>query len=260
MFAPLLYSGRFEQAVSVARELGLSCIELSVRDPASVSVSDVQAVVNSSGLAVSAIATGQACLVDGLCLAASDDLTRASAVERFAGQVKLASELGAVVILGGVRGRLGASGTEGEQRRAAAVEAIRTCVSTAAAVGIEVMLEPINRYETDFVRTAEEGLQLIDEVGSSSLRLLLDCFHMNIEEQNLAAAIRRAGDRLGYVHLVDSNRRAPGQGHVNFKEVFEALDEIGYDGPLVAEILPLPDDLTAARLAASFLLEEIPRL
>jgi sugar phosphate isomerase/epimerase len=77
---------------------------------------------------------------------------------------------------------------------------------------------------------------------------------MNIEERDFATTIRRVGDRLGYVHLADSNREAPGQGHINFGEVFQALDDTGYSGPLVAEVLPLPDDLTAARRAASFLL------
>ncbi|MGA3352589.1 MAG: sugar phosphate isomerase/epimerase family protein [Acidimicrobiales bacterium] len=253
-FAPLLFSGRLEEAVHTARELGLSCIELSVRDPAMFAAVDVQALVGSAGLVVSAVATGQACLVDGLCLAAADDATRVSAVERFSAQIRLAAELDAVVILGGVRGRLGALGAEGERRRAAAVDAIRLCADVAVAAGVEVMLEPINRYETDFVRTAEEGLQLIEEVGSPALRLLLDCFHMNIEERDFATTIRRVGDRLGYVHLADSNREAPGQGHINFGEVFQALDDTGYSGPLVAEVLPLPDDLTAARRAASFLL------
>ena len=253
-FAPLLFSGRLEEGVNVARKLGFSCIELSVRDPATVRAGDVRALVSRAGLAVSAIATGQACLVDGLCLAAADEATRKTAADRFSAQVTLAAELDAAVILGGVRGRLGAIGGEGERRRAAAVEAIRICAATAVAAGVEVMLEPINRYETDFVRTAEEGLRLIDDVGSPALRILLDCFHMNIEERDLAATIRTVGDRLGYVHLVDSNREAPGDGHINFREVFEALDDTGYGGPLVAEILPLPDDLTAARRVAGFLL------
>src|ERR1035437_3871569 len=132
-FAPLLFSGRLEEAVHTARELGLSCIELSVRDPAIFPVDDVLALLGSADLVVSAVATGQACLVDGLCLATADDATRASAVERFSAQVRLAAELGAVVILGGVRGSLGASGAEGGRRRTAAVEAIRACADVAAA-------------------------------------------------------------------------------------------------------------------------------
>lgn len=252
-FAPLLFAGRFEAAVKTAADLKLTCLELSVRDPATVSVEELRAVIEPAGLTVSAIATGQACLTDALCLAATDEETRTAAVERFIAQVGLAAELGADVILGGVRGRLAATGALRKRRRTAAVDAIRACADAAAASHVSVMLEPINRYETDFIHTVDEGLALIDEIGSPALRLLVDCFHMNIEETRLPAAIRRAGDCLGYVHLVDSNRQAPGQGHIDFTGVFEALDEVDYAGPLVAEILPLPDDLTAARRAAEFL-------
>ena len=252
-FAPLLFAGRLEEAVRMASDLGLGCLELNVRDPSTVSAPQVQALLGPAGLVVSAIGTGQACSADGLCLAAANDAIRASAVERFTAQVALAAELGAKVILGGVRGRLGASGAEAERRRAAAVEAIHACADAAAASGVQVLLEPLNRYETDFVQTAEEGLMLIDEIGSPALSLLLDCFHMNLEERDLAATVRSVGDRLGYVHLADSNRCAPGQGHIGFGGIFEALDDVGYSGPLVAEILPLPDDATAARLAAGFL-------
>jgi len=153
---------------------------------------------------------------------------------------------------GGVRGRFDVSGVERKGRRAAAVEAIHAYADAATASGVQVVLEPINRYETDLVQTAEKGLMLIDEIGSPALSLLLDCFH-NLQERDLAATVRSVGDRLGYVHLADSNRRAPGQGHIGFGEIFEALDDVGYAGPLVAEILPLPDDATAARLAAGFL-------
>ncbi len=154
---------------------------------------------------------------------------------------------------GSVRGRLDVSGVERQGRRAAAVEAIHACADAAAASGVQVVPEPINRYETNLVQTAEEGLMLIDELGSPALSLLLDCFHINLEERDLAATVRSVGGRLGYVHLADSNRRAPGQRHIGFGETFEALDDVGYTGPLVAEILPLPDDATAARPAAGFL-------
>lgn len=99
-FAPLFFAGRLEEAVLTANDLGFGCVELNVRDPATISAPDVRALVDPVGLAVSAIATGQSCLVDGLCLAAVDDVTRASAVERFIGNVRLAAELGAAVILG----------------------------------------------------------------------------------------------------------------------------------------------------------------
>ncbi|MGZ4385430.1 MAG: TIM barrel protein [Gaiellaceae bacterium] len=258
-FAPLLYAGRLGEAARVASALGLTCLELSVRDPQALSLPELRSVLDTSSLSVSAIATGQACLADGLCLFARDAGVRAAAIERFATQCALAAELDSAVILGGVRGRLDAGPDELPRRRAAALDAIATCVREASARGVEVLLEPINRYEADFVRTVDEGLEVLDQLGPPSPRLLLDSFHMNIEEGELAGAIRRAGDRLGYVHLADSNRQAPGRGHIDFASILEALEDIAYSGPLVAEILPLPDDQTAMREAASFLARAVAR-
>jgi sugar phosphate isomerase/epimerase len=243
--------------VRSASELGL-CLELSVRDPRALDTPDLLRRLAVASVKVSAVATGQAFTADGLHLSAVDDETRTAAVERFATQAALAAILAAPVILGGLRGRIdGSSGKERERRRTLMVESIRACADAAASAGAEVLLEPVNRYETDFVGTAEEGVALLDEVGSSGLRLLLDSFHMNIEERDPALAIRAAGDRLGYVHLADSNRHAPGEGHIDFTAIFGALAEIDYAGPLVAEILPLPDDLTAARHAAAFIAKAV---
>jgi sugar phosphate isomerase/epimerase len=225
-----------------------------VRDPREVALPELRRLLRGAAVEVSAIATGQACLADGLCLLARDDAIRAAAVERFRGQAALAASLGAVVILGGVRGRVAAASAGDKVRRTeVALESIGACVQAAVQAGARVVLEPLNRYETDFVNTVEEGLALIDQIGSPALGLLLDSFHMNIEEPLLPAAIHRAGDRLGYVHLADSNRLAPGLGHIDFVPVLEALEEVGYAGPIVAEILPIPDDETAARHAAEFL-------
>jgi 5-keto-L-gluconate epimerase len=251
-FAPLLFAGDLEEAARTAAKVGLDCLELSVRDPSSLDPAAIRELLDGAGLFCTAVATGQACLSDGLCLAAADQSTRAAATDRFAAQVSLASELDAAVILGGVRGVLAARQDGAQARRRAALDAIRACVSSAAEREVTVLLEPINRYETDFVNSCHEGLELLDEIGAPGTALLLDTFHMNIEERELAEAIVAAGDRLGYVHMVDSNRYAPGLGHVDFEAVFAALEQIAYAGPLVAEILPHPTDHEAAVAAASF--------
>jgi sugar phosphate isomerase/epimerase len=94
---------------------------------------------------------------------------------------------------------------------------------------------------------------LLDEVGEPTFKLLADTFHMNIEEADISASLRQAGERIGYVHIADSNRRAPGQGHTDFRTIFQTLAQIGYCGPVSAEMLPLPDDLTALHQLRSFL-------
>ncbi|HXX89653.1 MAG TPA: sugar phosphate isomerase/epimerase family protein [Acidimicrobiales bacterium] len=251
-FAPLLFAGRLEEGVRIAAELGFAAVELSLRAPDDVDPGALASMLQDNGLVLSAIATGQACLVDSLCLGSADAEDRKAAEDRILGAVELAAPFDAAVIVGGIRGRLAGSPAQQRSLRAGALDAIRRCARRASQVGVTVLLEPINRYETNFVNTAAEGLAVLEELGEPSMKLLLDTFHMNIEERTFADALCTAGDRLGYVHVADSNRRAPGQGHIDFAEVMGTLDAIAYRGMLVAEVLPLPDDLGAARLTAAF--------
>ena len=251
-FAPLLFAGALEEGLNAAARLGFAVVELSLRSPGDVEPERLASMLGKNQLDLAAIATGQACLFDSLCLASPDPNVRAAAAGRLSGAVELATRFQAAVIVGGIRGRLIGSHSEQAGQRAGAVSAMRDCARLAAGLGVPLLLEPINRYETNFVNTAEEGLALLTEIGEPSMKLLLDTFHMNIEERNLADAVRNASHRLGYVHIADSNRRAPGQGHVNFAEVIDALDQIAYRGPLVAEVMPIPDDFGAAQLTAEF--------
>ncbi|MGO9344076.1 MAG: TIM barrel protein [Acidimicrobiales bacterium] len=251
-FAPLLFAGRLEEGIQVAAELGFAVVELSLRSPDDAEPEMLAAMLSENQLGLSAIATGQAYLVDSLCLSSPDPAVRVAAAGRLTGAIELASRFDAGVIVGGIRGRLFGAPADQADQRAGAVDAIRACARVATKLAVPLLLEPINRYETNFINTAAEGLDLITEIDDPSMRLLLDTFHMNIEERNLGDVLRTAGDRLGYVHVADSNRRAPGQGHIDFPEVIEALDEIAYCGMLVAEVMPLPDDYGAAELTAEF--------
>ena len=114
-------------------------------------------------------------------------------------------------------------------------------------MGVQLLLEPLNRYETNFANTAGEARQLIAEAELEGVKILLDLFHMNIEEVSLADAVRETGELAGYVHFADSNRQAPGRGHTDFAAVLDALIAAGYRGYLGMEILALPDDETALR-------------
>jgi D-psicose/D-tagatose/L-ribulose 3-epimerase len=96
-------------------------------------------------------------------------------------------------------------------------------------------MEPINRFETDFLNTVDQGLQMIREVKSPALKLLLDTFHMNIEEKNPADAIRRAGQHVGHIHASASDRGTPGNDNVDWPFIARALKDIQYDGAVVIE-------------------------
>jgi len=99
------------------------------------------------------------------------------------------------------------------------------------------------------VNTLDEGIKLIKEIGSGALKLLADTFHMNIEEKSFPEALRRARHHLAYLHFSDSNRQAPGSGLINFKEIIDVLKEIGYEGTISFEMLPIPDQFSAAKQA-----------
>ncbi len=99
----------------------------------------------------------------------------------------------------------------------------------------QICLEPLNRFETDFINTCDQGLRMIKDVGNPALRLHLDTFHMNIEEKDQAAAIRKAGRQLGHFHACGSDRGTPGNDHIDWKPIAAALKAVGYKGDVVIE-------------------------
>ena len=109
------------------------------------------------------------------------------------------------------------------------IEYLRCVTDAAEKADVPVMIEPINRYETRFFYTLEDGYRVIEEVGSDYLFLLADLFHMSIEEKSIPEAILKYGDKIIHVHLGDNNRYLPGQGHTDFASAFAALREISYN-------------------------------
>src|SRR6266540_2485018 len=115
------------------------------------------------------------------------------------------------------------------------VKNLKELARYAVSRGRQICVEPLNRFETDFLNTCDQGLKLIKAVGSRALRLHLDTFHMNIEEKNQAAAIRKAGRLLGHFHACGSDRGTPGHDHIDWKPIAKALKDVGYKGDVVIE-------------------------
>lgn len=105
----------------------------------------------------------------------------------------------------------------------------------AADKGVTLCIEPLNRFETSFINLSEQAVELVDRVDHPACKILLDTFHMNVEEKSIGAAIRAAGARLAHFHSCENDRGAPGTGHVPWAEVKQALHDVGYDGPVVIE-------------------------
>lgn len=115
------------------------------------------------------------------------------------------------------------------------VESVRAVDAHAAEAGVPLVYEVLNRYESHLINTGAQALGLLRAAEARAMAVLLDAYHMNIEEADLPAAIRGVGSRLGLFHVADSNREAIGRGHTDFGAIFTALDAIGYAGPVIVE-------------------------
>ncbi len=249
-FDAVAIRGGWEAGVARLVALGFDGVELAIRDAEAIDPDRVEAVVREAGLAVPALGTGQAYLRDGLSLSSPDATVRRAAATRLLGHVRLAARLHSLVIIGLIRGRA-EGGTAAATSRF--LEGVAPVLEEAASAGVRLVIEPINRYETDFLPTVEEALGVIEASGAPHLGVLADTFHMNIEEAKIDDALVAAGPRLWHVHVADSNRWAPGCGHLDFGAIVKTLAGSGYSGFLSAEILPRPDPDAAALLTERFI-------
>jgi sugar phosphate isomerase/epimerase len=245
-FQAATFKGDLDANLSRIAALGYNGVELAIRDPRQVNADSIVEMVHSHGLVVPAIGTGQAWGEEGLSFTSDKSSIRTAAIERAISHVTLAARLQAVIIIGLLRG-ITPKGQAPEQSMDYLVEALRACTSAAAQEGVRLALEPLNRYETDLIHTTAEGLALLDRVGAENLGLLLDTFHMNIEEPSIEQSLSACGPRLFHFHVADSNRWHPGAGHLDFASILGALERTGYDGFVSGEFLPEPNADVAAR-------------
>lgn len=129
-----------------------------------------------------------------------------------------------------------------------AIAALGEVAKAAEDYDVTIGVEVVNRFESPLVNTAAEGLRVAQGVDSPNLGLLLDVFHMNIEEENLGRAIRDAGGRLVHFHVCENNRALPGHGHIDWQAIVKALHDAGYMGAIVMEALAGPYATVAGRL------------
>jgi len=249
-FDAVALRGDWRENIRTVGTMGYDGVELALRDPGHLDANDVGQLVRHAGLAVAAIGTGQAYQQEGLTLTSEDPGIRRRAIERIERHLTFAAPFGAPVILGLICGRLlgGRSSTD-----VRLIDSLEQLLPRAERAGVRLLVEPINRYETDYLMRMEQVLTLIDRLNTPSLGVLADTFHMNIEEASIEQTLRRSARHLGHVHVADSNRQAPGWGHLDFEQILRVLTEIGYRGYLSAEIVPYPDPVSAAAQAVRHL-------
>ena len=155
------------------------------------------------------------------------------------GCIEATAKLGATNLVGPIYSAVGRTWPSTPAERARDVDTLVRNMSSLAAFaadhGVVICIEPLNRFETSFINLATQAVEVVDRVASPACRIMLDTFHMNIEEKSLGDAIRTAGPRLAHFHACENDRGAPGSGNVAWGDVKQGLLDIGYDGPVVIE-------------------------
>ncbi|MCD7736417.1 MAG: sugar phosphate isomerase/epimerase [Lachnospiraceae bacterium] len=227
-----LWANKFEKkhlfCIDKAYELGAEAIDFSVNDPFGFPTKDVAQRVKQYDMEV-IVTTAMPADCNAI---SPDPEEREKALDYMKKLLDIAGELGSGIV-GGVN-YVGSGYHTGKPRTQQEiewdVEYLRAASEYASQYGVDIALEAVKRFETHFVNTAAQAMELIRLADRPNLKVHLDTFHMNIEEADFAEAIESCGEKLAYMHLIDSNRGAPGMGHVPWVEVFRALKKIGYEG------------------------------
>ena len=221
-----------------ARTCGFDCVEASLIDGPETDVDAMRTAAERLGLDLYC-AMGLPREMD---ISSPHAATRRAGIEHLKRCVDTAARAGSP-ILGGV---LYApwlhfpEATDLQPYRERSAAALREVAIAADNAGVTLTLEPLNRFETFMFNTVAQGLDFLAMVDHLAVKLQLDVYHMNMEEDDIAAAIRLTGDKLGHFHCAASNRKLPGRGHIDWDGIKAALDDIHYAGPLIIETFPNP--------------------
>ena len=245
---PFVFWDDLATSCAKAAELGFEAVEIFPTEAAALDTANLMELLGTHELKCAAVGTGAGWIKHKLRLTDPKPAIRQRAVEFVSDIIDLAGALGVPAIVGSMQGRSGEAVTR-EQAVCWLGEALSDLAGRAARHGVPLLYEPLNRYETDLFNRQGDAAEFLRGLRARNVRLLCDLFHMNIEERCVAEALRAAGPLVGHVHFVDSNRQAIGSGHTDMAPIMAALRDIGYDGYLSAEILPLPDSVSAARQA-----------
>jgi D-psicose/D-tagatose/L-ribulose 3-epimerase len=214
---------------------GFEVIELPVENPGDWDPARAATLLADLGLAASVVLV----MGEGRELVAADATTVVATQDYLRHVVDVAEVVGSPVIGGPAYASVGRtwrmSPEERTTRYAELRDGLAPVVTHAAAAGVRVAVEPLNRYETSLLNTVDQTLAALDGLPDNGCGIALDIYHMNIEETDIAAAVRRAGGRIAHVQVCANDRGAPGADHLDWPGFLTALDDAGYRGPLVIE-------------------------
>lgn len=240
---------RIAERVPQADQMGFDVVEFPIEEPDAFDYEQTNDLLVEHGLDSSVVLA----MSEDRDLLHDDEAVRENGREYIRESVDAAAVIGADRVVGPAYSAVGRTWRMSDAERETAMEDVVAQLADLAEYAAErdvtLCVEPLNRFETSVINTAEQAIEVIDRVDHPACQILLDTFHMNIEETSLAGAIRATGDRLGHFHACGNTRGAPGNDTIDWPSVVEALDDVGYDDQAVIESFT-PEVESIARAAA----------
>lgn len=246
------YQGPLEDSFSELAGMGYDGVELMTLNPAQLDWEEVKQTADKNNLAIILVCTGEIFGQLGLSYTHPNEEKRNEAIRRSKEIIDFASYLGANINIGRVRGQYCKELTK-EQTEKLAIQAFRELSDYAAPKNVEIALETVTIMQTNFINTLAEGADMVERVNRQNFKLMMDIFHLNLEEKNIYDAIRQYSQYNMHVHLADNNRRYPGQCGLDFKEIFKVFKECGYKGNYCTEIFQIPNMKVSAQKSIQYL-------
>ena len=242
---PWIYWERLDISIPKAAKLGFDAVELFTASADAVDPEQLHQLCDANKIKIAAVGTGAGKVLHGLTLTNPDEQVRQRAVAFISEMVTFGARFGAPAIIGSMQGNV-EPGIARTQAVAWLTEGLNELGKRAQEQGVRLIYEPLNRYETNMFNQLGAGADFLETLDTTNVVLLADLFHMNIEEQSIAGAIRANAGQIGHLHFADSNRRPVGMGHTDMTDIARALTDVGYTGYASAEVFPWPDPDAAA--------------
>jgi len=255
-----LYSGDLMNAFSKLSALGYNGVEIMTKDPAKLNGQKMVNWCKQFEIELVGFCTGHVYEEDMLGLVGPDLQVCNQAMNRLRNFVDFAGKYfgkGTLINIGRVRGQ----GYENDKVRTLndMEKAFRYIADYAHTQGVHIVLEPVTVNQTSYINSTQDGIEMVKRVNRPNFGLMLDTYHMNIEDDDIYNSIRLAAELCWHIHFSDNNRKYPGSAHIDFEAIISTLREIGYNGYVSLEILPLPNGDEAARNAIEYLRKYIPK-
>ena len=232
---------KFSTFCKLLSPLGYKGIELAILEPEKIPVKSLVDIADSFGMEICALGTGSTFLRFRYSFGDVDSLVREKAIDRIIEYINFSTVSNSKVIIGLIRGRFAYDNNPKNEKKNI-IDSLKKCSKFAEDGGVELIFEPINRFEIDSFNTIEDSLKMIEEVGSNNLKLMVDSYHTNLEEdpEIIWDYLGSIADKVNHLHLADDNRRAPGTGHFDFKRFLTAFEKKKFDGFASVETIMKP--------------------